>query len=196
MHKTPGLTAIGILLGGASRRMGCPKHAVVLPDGRTLLDAMIDLAAPLCDNIMLCGEGDCNHMLPRVHDAPGAHGPLAGIEALLRTVKEGRCMVLPCDMPALEVTDLRRLATTEASLALFAAETTSKMRSMPLLIDAKLLPALRDSIESGQGALHAFIQSQPHELIAPPTDTATLMNLNTPEDLARWVSSQDGSHEQ
>ncbi|MDG2291604.1 MAG: molybdenum cofactor guanylyltransferase [Phycisphaerales bacterium] len=196
MPKSPGLTAIGVLLGGSSRRMGRPKHELTLPDGRTLLETMLDLATSLCDNIMLCGEGDCNHPLPRVYDTPGVHGPLAGIEALLRTVVNGRCLVLPCDMPALETTDLKRLAAAEGPLALFASDSDSKMRSMPLLIDAELLPQLHRSIESDQRALHEFIQSQPHDLIEPPADTTTLMNLNTPEDLQRWVRAKGGSLEQ
>ena len=126
MPNPSGLTAVGILLGGASRRMGHPKHELKLPDGRTLLEAMIDIASTLGDTIILCGSGASTCDLPRAHDAEGMQGPLAGIEALLRTVVHGRCLVLPCDMPALETADLKRLVATESALALFESPPGNK----------------------------------------------------------------------
>lgn len=190
MPNPSGLTAVGILLGGASRRMGRPKHELKLPDGRTLLEAMIDIATTLCDTIILCGNGASTCALPRAHDAKGLQGPLAGIESLLRTTVHGRCLVLPCDMPALKTADLQRLIATECPLALFGSPPETRMRSMPLFIDTCLLPQLQSSINSNQLALHEFIQTQPHELVTPPVDETTLVNLNTPEDVQRWITSR------
>ena len=115
MTDSRALTAVGILLGGSSRRMGTPKHELRLTGESTLLDRMIAIAGSLSETIVLCGDGATDHPCPRVEDRAGSTGPLAGIEALLHHVDEGRCLILPCDMPGLEVDDLQRVSVSMAS---------------------------------------------------------------------------------
>ena len=132
MTDSNALVAVGILLGGASRRMGTPKHEITLPDDSTLLDHVVGVAESVCDNIVLCGGEPIAQAHPQLGDRPGCAGPLAGIDALLRHVRRGRCLILPCDMPALRPDDLHRLAAAEAELAIFDAprgEPTCSRRS-------------------------------------------------------------------
>ena len=189
MTDSRALTAVGILLGGASRRMGTPKHAIALGDESTLLDRMVTIANTLSDTIVLCGDGVTSQSCTRVEDRPGSTGPLAGIEALLHHVRQGRCLILPCDMPNLNPADLLRLATAEADLAVFAAPDSEKTRSLPMLIDASMLPAIEQAMTEHNGAIWAFIRSQPHAMIEPPADPQSLVNLNTPDELQVWLTS-------
>ena len=192
MTDSRALTAVGILLGGSSRRMGTPKHELQLTGESTLLDRMLAIAGALSETIVLCGDGAADHACPRVEDRPGSIGPLAGIEALLHHVNEGRCLILPCDMPGLEVDDLQRLAASSADLAIFATTGAEKMRCLPMMIDASKLPALKQAMDEHAGALWAFIQSQPHERISPPKNERTLNNLNTPEELEACITLDSG----
>ena len=183
MTDSRALAAVGILLGGASRRMGAPKHAITLNGESTLLDRMMTIADTLSDTVVLCGDGVATQACTQVEDRPGSTGPLAGIEALLQHVRQGRCLILPCDMPDLDPTDLRRLAAAEADLAIFAAPDSEKTRSLPMLIDASMLPAIEQAMDEHDGAVWAFIRSQPHARIEPPADPRSLVNLNTPDEL-------------
>ena len=36
---------VAILIGGQSKRMGSPKHLVELPNGKTMLDMMLEFAS-------------------------------------------------------------------------------------------------------------------------------------------------------
>lgn len=190
MTDSRSLAAVGVLLGGSSRRMGQSKHDMVLPDGTTLLDRMVSIAEELCTTVVLCGDGAAKHTCPRVEDHPDSNGPLAGVEALLQRVEQGRCLILPCDMPGLRLDDLHRLAASHADLAIFAAAGTGKMRSLPLLIDASMLPDVKRAIAEHSCAMWTFIQSHPHEQVAPPEDGRTLVNLNTPEELQAWITAE------
>ena len=192
MTDSSALAAVGILMGGASRRMGAPKHGITLADDSTLLDHMVAIAETVCDTIVLCGGEPVQHAGVQVNDRPGCTGPLAGIDAVLHHVQQGRCLILPCDMPNLDPDDLRRLAATESDLALFDAPHGTKTQSLPLLIDAKLRPAVESAMTEQSGAVWAFIQSQPHARIRPPADRRSLINLNTPEELAAWLTIDGG----
>ena len=192
MTDSSALAAVGILLGGASRRMGAPKHAITLPDDSTLLDHVVTIAEAVCDTIVLCGGEPIQHARTQVNDRPGCSGPLAGIEAVLHHMQRGRCLILPCDMPNLDPDDLRRLAAAEADLAHFDAPSGTKTRSLPLLIDAALRPAVESALSERSGAIRAFIRSQPHALIRPPADPRALINLNTPEELEAWLTIDGG----
>ena len=94
-------------------------------------------------------------------------------------------------MPNLNPADLLRLATAEADLAVFAAPDSEKTRSLPMLIDASMLPAIEQAMTEHDGAIWAFIRSQPHALIEPPADPQSLVNLNTPDELQVWLTSND-----
>lgn len=136
-----------VLRGGASRRMGRPKEGVQLPDGRTMLAAVIAALEPICDDVVLLGEPalepgqECGS-----EDSPSSStasfdrakswrvipdrrrglGPLAGIESLLLAYPQDTCVVCPCDMPRLTAGLIGRLlAAPDAPIAVFAASAGS-----------------------------------------------------------------------
>ena len=98
-----------ILCGGASRRMGVPKAGLLLPDGRSMIETIRDALEAICEQVVLVGNphGLRGHRV--VEDEQPESGPLAGIEALLRSGAAERYLVVPCDMPAIAPGTLRRL---------------------------------------------------------------------------------------
>lgn len=110
-ESPPSARHAAILVGGASRRMGRPKAALV-HDGRRLIDAAIQLAAPFVDSIFLVGRMPDGVTLESVRaasplpvshlaDDPTAAGPLAGILAALAHDPRADWLCLSCDMPGL-----------------------------------------------------------------------------------------------
>lgn len=104
---------IGILIGGASRRMGRPK-ALMPVDGTTLLERTAAIAATVSDRIVLLGRPPfglppLTRSLRILSDLHPGIGPMAGLEALLSARPDDACMLLACDMPFLAAEPLQRL---------------------------------------------------------------------------------------
>jgi len=92
-----------VLIGGASRRMGRPKH-LLRTDGKTWLQGAADALAAVADRVAVAGGG----VLPaamaevtRLPDVPDLEGPLAGILACMRWAPWVTWLVTACDLPAL-----------------------------------------------------------------------------------------------
>lgn len=102
----------GVLIGGASRRMGRPKQTVE-HRGRSFLRLALDaLAGPPLARVVLLGRGplpaDCaaETALP---DAPALSGPLAGMVSAVRWAPDSAWLFTPCDLPLLRPEAVRWL---------------------------------------------------------------------------------------
>lgn len=100
----------GILVGGASRRMGRPKALLPHPSGGTFVEHVAAVAARAASEVVLLGRPPWPlpdalrglRLLPDVEIAAGA-GPLAGLGSLLRHAPQGWTLLLSCDLPHLEM---------------------------------------------------------------------------------------------
>ena len=100
LHQTAP-TLAGILVGGQSRRMGRSKQLLTYR-GRTWLSCIVGAARNVTDGVVLLGSGpvprSCSS-LPRLPDADGKEGPLAGMCAAFRWRPDARWIFLACDGP-------------------------------------------------------------------------------------------------
>jgi molybdopterin-guanine dinucleotide biosynthesis protein A len=101
----------GVLMGGASRRMGRSKY-LLRHRGRTWLSRIVAAAGQVADNVVLLGSG--RHptslaRLPHLSDVSGASGPLAGMRAALRWRPDASWLFLACDTPLVTSRALRWL---------------------------------------------------------------------------------------
>jgi len=169
--------------------MGQPKHELQLPDGRLLLEHMLELCDAVAGQTMLCGADLPGYDRTVLPDRIRGTGPLAGVEALLRAAGSGRCLVLPCDMPALAVEDLASLASADGDIVLFDVPGESPLQCLPMVIDARHLPDLEKFIDAGGRAMHRFLEGVEHVRIhhAAPE---RLLNINSPEDWAAYLESR------
>ncbi|MBC8209063.1 MAG: NTP transferase domain-containing protein [Desulfobulbaceae bacterium] len=100
-----------VLIGGRSSRMGSPKHLLAKRNA-TWLEETVALLRPLTHGIILSGSGDVPQSLsdlPRLADAPGVQGPLAGILAAMRWQPRFSWLLLACDMPVISSSALEWL---------------------------------------------------------------------------------------
>lgn len=99
----------GILVGGASRRMGRPKALLPHPSGGTFVEHVAAVAARAANEVVLLGRPlwplpDALRglrLLPDLEIAAAA-GPLAGLGSLLRYAPRGWTLLLSCDLPHLQ----------------------------------------------------------------------------------------------
>ncbi|MBB4840792.1 molybdopterin-guanine dinucleotide biosynthesis protein A [Sphingomonas kyeonggiensis] len=164
-----------ILAGGESRRFGSNKAAAVL-EGRALIDWVREALAPQVDALLLCGpEG--------LADRPGGRlGPLAAINAALHAAHGFDAVLsVPCDAPRLPA-DLRvRL---QAVGAPCFVEDAPVVGLWPVELAATLDLHLTEADRSMRGWARR-IGARGIRLEQP------ILNVNTPEDLARLAGRDD-----
>lgn len=94
-----------VLIGGASSRMGRPKH-LIEHGGITWLEMAVAKLHTRFARIVISGKGMVPPGLadiPVVPDDPGLRGPLAGILSVMRWNPHVSWVVAGCDQPAIQV---------------------------------------------------------------------------------------------
>lgn len=184
-----------VLAGGASRRMGRDKAGVAI-DGEPLALRAARRLASACPEVLVADRG--RGLVPgfaSVRDGP-ARGPAAGILGAA-AVRPGRALlVLACDLPEVTVALLAALARAAGcDLAL------PRWRRGLEPLCARWGPAASEALArraaAGDPALHAvaaepglevrLLEGQALQRFGDPE--RLFLNLNTPEDLARYLGS-------
>lgn len=176
----------GVLVGGASSRMGRPKHLAKV--GRqSLLDGVYGALSTHAAEILLLGEAA--RTAPRRHlpDAPGVVGPLAGLLAALRFNPCAAWLVAACDMPALTAEALAWVLTHRRPgvWAVIPRDSLGRLEPLGAAWEPQMAPLLEDLVLRGEKAPRLAAQ---HSKVRTPTLPADLApafaNINTPEEIA------------
>lgn len=202
MMASPSLSA-AILVGGKSRRMGRTKALIRLhSDGPTAIELACAALATVANEIVLVGNAPADDYaflgLRHVPDlVPGA-GVLGGIHAAIRTAHHEHVLVVACDMPFLNTTLLRHMASLprdwDALIPLLGQPQTAHAiyaRSALPLIEASLAAhRFRATSWLAQGRVRIV----PRATIAAFDPTLrSCFNMNAPADLAlaRQLARED-----
>ncbi|MHC4420131.1 MAG: molybdenum cofactor guanylyltransferase [Planctomycetota bacterium] len=174
-----------VLAGGASRRMGRPKHDLTLPDGTTMLEAVAGALGAVCAQVIVAGDVETG--LRRVADLRPDQGPLGGLEAILASGLDAQYLVCPCDVPLVTPSLLARLtAPSERPATVYRVEGEPDFWPLPARIAAEALEVARSRLDRGERAVHDFMRALRPEVVAVLKDDAGLLaNVNTPEDYER-----------
>ena len=178
-----------VLIGGKSSRMGRPKH--LLPqDGRTWLEQAVEKLTPFVGQVVISGSGlipDALAELPRVPDAPGLAGPLAGILAVMRWQPAVSWLVMACDLPDAQPESLRwLLEQRRPGIRAVLPDLGAGGRLEPLLAwyDFRCRPMLENIAASGSLRLHRLAEQEGICRAQPPAQLrGSWQNVNTPEEL-------------
>lgn len=179
-----------ILAGGSSRRMGRPKHELMLDDGRTMIELVLRACRTVTDRIVVSGPADILPDLPHIADRRDDAGPLGGLDAILACGLDERYLLVPCDMPGLHGEDLSRLAECDGDIVIFESAGNGMPRSLPAVFHARTARDLAECLGSDDRSLHGFIHRHEHTTIPAPPD-GRLLNINDNEDLKAWNASRD-----
>ncbi len=178
-EKWPHIGAV--LTGGASRRMGTAKANLVLPTGQTMIEAVIQVVADVCTDVVTVGSSVGGRRF--VADLRSGAGPLGGIEALLASGLDQNYLICPNDIPMLSPDLVRRLTVHTVAIATALQTEDGRIQSLPIRLSAAALPTVTGALDAGRNAIHHVLNRLEVDRIAITDDEARgLRNVNTPGD--------------
>ncbi len=182
-----------VLLGGASRRMGQNK-AILAVGGIPIIQRVIKALDPLCSETLLVGNDaePYHHLgLPIIPDIQPNLGPLMGLYSGLLATKYELNFLLACDMPFASAALLNHLLALSNGYDVVIPRTKGGLHPLCAVYRrSTCLPAIRASLDAHSRRVISFFDQVrvrevgPDELRMFDPDDISLMNVNTPEDLA------------
>ena len=177
---------VGILIGGQSKRMGSPKHLVELPNGKTMLEMMLQFAASVGkQTVILGGEVGGQQCIP---DLRIQQGHVAGIEALLHSNIDTNYLVVGCDMPLLQPSDIAKLLSHNNNAA-FSYK--NKTVGLPVCLHSDALSTCTAYLDSGGRSIRGFISELPCSTVEiTSSQKLILTSLNSQDEINRKFDIQ------
>jgi molybdopterin-guanine dinucleotide biosynthesis protein A len=177
-----------LLTGGRSRRMGVDKAMIRVGDV-TLAERTAAVLAAATAPTLEVGPGHSG--LPSVVEAPPGGGPLCALAAGARALEDrghaGPAVVLPTDLPHVEVDLVRRLAAHPAPGSVVVV-----VGGRPQWLVARWSPAAlgraRDLVAAGERRMDALVLADAGADVTwldGPRWTGQALDVDTPEDLDR-----------
>jgi molybdenum cofactor guanylyltransferase len=178
---------VGVLVGGASSRMGRTKALLDAPEGGTLLARAIALAHAVGAEPVIVGRRDDVPALATVIDDVRAdRGPLAGLVSLFEHAGDRQVVALACDMPFVTAPLLARLLAAPPALAI-APRRDGRWEPLFARYDAaRALPLARGRLDADQCSLQGLLDAlRATELLTTSAERALLADWDTPSDVMR-----------
>jgi molybdopterin-guanine dinucleotide biosynthesis protein A len=185
------VAALGIFVGGASRRMGgAPKGLLPAPGGAESIAArLVRVGREVGLAPVLVGEAApyAGLGLPVLADEPPGVGPLGGLAALLAHAGDQPAIALACDMPGVTRELLLRLAASARRADVIAARRGERWEPFFARYDsAKVLPVLRAAIREGVRSFQdLFARLAVVELAIGDEEWHALVDWDEPGDVTR-----------
>jgi len=187
----------GVLIGGKSRRMGSPKHGLVI-SGESLLARVAGVLKSRADGVVILGRGlipeDASN-LERLGDAPGTgKGPPAGIMTGHRWAPRASWVVVACDMPGISAEAVEWLVEQRRPWrwAIIPRDHEGRLQPTLALYEPQAGTLFRALIEKGRRAVrHVADWPEVYTPQIPGNLAQAWVNVNTPEDLEAFVSGNN-----
>jgi len=177
---------IGVVLtGGKSERFGTDKAFVEL-DGKFLYQRQAELLSEFCDKLFISCNNSQESMLngyDLIIDELEAQGPLQGLVQVFQQ-HESDCMVLACDLPQIQSTDLDQVRRQSEGYDLTIALSKSG-REQPLcsIWKTKAMKAAITYYQSGGRKMMTLLNQPSIQVGKVELADDALLNLNFSEDL-------------
>src|ERR1035441_2675073 len=183
-----------VLAGGASSRMGRNK-ALLMLDGRALIDIVASAVREAAGNVTIIGPPEVyGHLgIPVIPDRIADLGPLAGIETALSRTAAGWNLMVACDMPSVTPFTLRRILEEAAAYpdagCILPKSAEGFVEPLCAAYHKRILSAITQALAAGtRKVTDALPKASTHYLRM--TDDPAFQNINTPDEWRR-VSGQD-----
>ncbi len=181
-----------ILIGGKSARMGADK-AFILLDGMSAAARLYKKLAPHFDEVFFAaGTSQSSPVMGArcVYDTISGRGPLAGLAAGLSASPYRVNFVIACDIPEVDLPLMRRLLS-YLELYEIAVPMFSPRRIEPLFgAYDRAVGATAKRLLEGRSLEVISVYAHHRTRIAAAADTGWYANLNTPDDLHRYLKSR------
>lgn len=204
-------SAVVILAGGQSSRMGQPKALLPLPDGKTVLDHHLCHAQVLGCPVLLADNGKnfskqssvqtISDHLPSDTDGKGA-GALSAICSAMKyvmknpTTADGYLLIISCDslikadrlfvhlQDKLSQTSVNNDEQNDTHALPYDVIYPKDHKDYPLLglYHTRLLPSLMAYLDAGERSVMRFLVDQRTATVPVPSTWRQLVNFNTLQD--------------
>jgi len=181
--------SILLLCGGEGRRMGGRDKGLLSWRGLPMVEHLQRLVRPLTSDLII----SCNRNFTRygaladqlvVDGTQDYAGPLAGMRMGLRVMREPWLLVLPCDLPRLDLALLQqmrqRAAQAQRPVLLQQGE---QAVPLPCILPRSSLGALENAWNLGQRSPRRWLRQQGAAILPCAADDPRLCNFNTPDYL-------------
>ncbi|GEN70439.1 NTP transferase domain-containing protein [Chryseobacterium lathyri] len=179
-----------ILAGGKSQRMGNPKDKINW-HGKEQRYFAADLLAPFCEEVFIsCRQDQLENFdtdYKPLTDTFLNMGPFGGILSALRSQRDKAWLVVACDLPLLDKKSLEFLIesrNTEKAATTYESPFDGLPEPLITIWEPKSYPLLLNFLGSGNTCPRKVLINS-DTLILKPGNPEALMNVNTPEDMAK-----------
>jgi molybdenum cofactor guanylyltransferase len=184
-----------ILAGGASSRMGKDKSLLDI-GGIPLIERVLGQLRGRFREVLISAEEPEPFRftkVPVIADLVPGQGPLMGIAGALEAATSDTVFVVACDIPDIDHSVVRRLlsAAGEADCAV-PRRADGKWEPLYSVWRRSALPAVREVLSSGRRKIDAAFPLLTLAIV-DIGEAPWLRNLNTPEDVAKYLSSRDAN---
>ena len=162
--------------------------------GEALVERVSGALSARCGEVILAGGGKAPPGVRTVGDERPGEGPLAGMEAGLAAARFPLVFVAAGDMPFLSTGLVDHLLQVLRDRGALAAVPDDGGRTHPLCAaySREVLPRLRSALDGGVRAARGFLDALDAVVYVPEAELRffgepdlLLMNVNSPDDLAR-----------
>ena len=186
------MRTVGIVLaGGLSRRFGSPK-AFARIDNEYFYERAVEALMPHCEEVVIVTRPELMDSYPDqvkvISDLPkvAGFGPLVGILSAMEFVEADRFVVLPCDMPCVNVDVIGQLVARHDG-AVTAIAAAGKYHPLVSVWDRKLKKSLREALQNNRFGVMELLEKLDVTWIDGHIFTdyeqGVFRNMNTPTDL-------------
>lgn len=179
-----------VLAGGKSRRMGNPKDKINW-HGKEQRYFAADLLTPFCDEVFIsCRQDQLENFDPNYNALTDTFlnmGPFGGILSALCSQRDKAWLVVACDLPLLDEKSLEFLIENrniEKAATTYESPFDGLTEPLITIWEPKSYPLLLNFLGSGITCPRKVLINS-DTLILKPGNPDSLMNVNTPEDMAK-----------
>ncbi|ECG8591513.1 molybdenum cofactor guanylyltransferase MobA [Salmonella enterica subsp. salamae] len=180
-----------VLAGGKARRMGGADKGLLELDGKPLWRHVADALAPQVATVII----NANRHLD-IYQASGLQvipdsiadfpGPLAGILSVFQQAEGDWFLFCPCDNPYIPDNLADRLAARRHAAAVVWVHDGERDHPTIALINRAVQPELEAYLRAGERRVMAFMRQVGGHAVDFSECKEAFLNVNTPEELARW----------
>lgn len=175
-----------VMAGGDSRRMGENKAFIVYHKKPQVYEA-VSLLNTICGNVFISCRKEhgnlFNSKIQCIHDLNSAKGPMAGILAAFKQFPDKAWLVLPCDLPFIDLELVQYLLEKRVPgrpVTLFSSE-GGRIEPLVSIWEPKSYEILQKSAASGEYGITKCLSNCDIEIVKYP-NPEKLKNVNTRQE--------------
>ena len=173
-----------VIAGGKSLRMGIDKSSILFRT-QSFLDRAVGLLQHFTDDIIISANKNITHGAYRIiSDIVQNAGPMGGLHACLPHIKNDRALVIPVDMPLLNIEALQYLlqqVDRQQKMTIFNAN--SRLQMLTGVYHKDIVPLLQNHLDTGDYKLQNLLKKIPCQIVEAGEFSPIFVNVNTPEQL-------------